>query len=64
MSSLTRYATAAALAAIWAWGAAHSEQPYDCGTDAECEAQCLENLQPDESPDVCAVSLAWTWGQR
>ena len=29
-----------------------------CGTDTECEQQCLAELRPDEDPNVCAVSLA------
>lgn len=29
-----------------------------CGTDTECEEQCLAELRPDEDPAVCAVSLA------
>ena len=29
-----------------------------CGTDTECELQCLADLRPDEDPAVCAVSLA------
>ena len=32
--------------------------PEQCGTDTECESQCLEELRPDEDPAVCAISLA------
>ena len=28
-----------------------------CSTDSECQAQCVEELRPDEDPAVCAVSL-------
>lgn len=28
-----------------------------CGTDTECEEQCIADLRPDESPEVCAISL-------
>ena len=29
-----------------------------CSTDSECQAQCLEDLRPDEDPAVCEISLA------
>ena len=26
-----------------------------CSTDSECEAQCREDLRPDEDPSVCNI---------
>lgn len=26
-----------------------------CSTDSECEAQCREDLRPDEDPSVCSI---------
>ena len=64
---MTRYLISALLAAAWAWGAANQHIPadagdprtfaqqYDCETDSECEAACLETLQPDEDHTVCDV---------
>ena len=64
------YALRSALkAALWAavlaalavalFGCAHPIELADgCSTDSECQAQCLEELQPDEDPAVCEISLA------
>ena len=48
---------AVAIAALLA-GCAALDQYSDCSTDTECELQCVAELQPDESPEVCAISLA------
>ena len=48
---------ALALAAFLA-GCAALDPYSDCNTDTECERQCIAELQPDESPEVCAISLA------
>ena len=29
--------------------------PATCSTDSECEAQCREDLRPDEDPNVCNI---------
>ena len=39
-------------------GCAHEQLAEVCGTDTECESQCLAELRPDEDPNACAVSLA------
>ena len=48
-----------AVLAVSLFGCAHTIELADgCSTDTECMAQCLEELRPDEDPNVCAVSLA------
>jgi hypothetical protein len=62
MNTLTRYTIGLAIVAAYAWGAANQPLGDDsykeaCGTDTECEEQCMRDLRPDENPDVCAVEL-------
>lgn len=58
MNRAIRFAIAVLIVAAWTWGAAYSEQSEaTCGGDWDCEQQCLEQLQPDEDPDVCEVTL-------
>ena len=51
-------ALAVALVLAPMFGCAGIELADGCSTDRECMAQCLEELRPDEDPEVCEISLA------
>lgn len=48
----------AAVAVALVGCAAPLELADGCSTDTECMTQCLEELQPDEDPALCEISLA------